>query len=144
MRCAYSLRVRRSDRRPRPAETIPDCRFTLAQLQKLGLNLVNTAWIYFTPGLPHSEELIGAAIKKHGRAAWIIVDKVRSGAVDRCHIAQQPYAGRVGFPQRTAPGPLRDRSVLPLHERPPWPATCLRRSARTSQSSRRSRSRPRI
>lgn len=46
------------------------------ELQKRGCNALVTAWIYATPGFPHNEEVVGAAIKKHGRDKWIIVDKI--------------------------------------------------------------------
>ena len=42
----------------------------------LGCNLIDTAWIYSTPGQLHSEELIARAIARHGRSALIISDKI--------------------------------------------------------------------
>ena len=50
----------------------------------LGQNLIDTAWIYKTPGAPHNEELVGKAIIKHGRDKWIISEKI---GVD---LAKQP------------------------------------------------------
>jgi len=41
-----------------------------------GVNLLSTAWIYSTPGLPTNHEVIGKAIKKHGRDKWVIADKI--------------------------------------------------------------------
>lgn len=41
-----------------------------------GLAFVDTAWIYSTPGLPHSEETLGKAIAKHGRDKFIVSTKI--------------------------------------------------------------------
>jgi aryl-alcohol dehydrogenase-like predicted oxidoreductase len=37
---------------------------------------LDTASIYFSPGMKHNEELIAQAIKKHGRNSFIIADKI--------------------------------------------------------------------
>eukprot|EP01012_Entosiphon_sulcatum_P012190 TRINITY_DN17617_c0_g1_i1.p1 TRINITY_DN17617_c0_g1~~TRINITY_DN17617_c0_g1_i1.p1 ORF type:complete len:226 (-),score=43.97 TRINITY_DN17617_c0_g1_i1:238-879(-) len=44
--------------------------------QKHGSNALVTAWIYFSEGLPHNEEVVGEAIAKYGRDKWIIIDKI--------------------------------------------------------------------
>jgi aryl-alcohol dehydrogenase-like predicted oxidoreductase len=37
---------------------------------------LDTAILYATPGMKHNQELVGQAIKKHGRNAFIIADKI--------------------------------------------------------------------
>jgi len=40
--------------------------------------LLDTAWIYSSPGGLHSEAIVGSAVRKHGRAAFIIATKFGS------------------------------------------------------------------
>ena len=41
-----------------------------------GCTAIVTARIYSTPGLPHNEELVGAALRTHGRSAFTVITKI--------------------------------------------------------------------
>jgi aryl-alcohol dehydrogenase-like predicted oxidoreductase len=61
---------------------------------------IDTAWIYYTNGL-HSEEIVGKAVAKHGRAAFVIATKfgnLRFGAGPPCSstaVIHEQYAESV-------------------------------------------------
>merc|ERR1712176_441828 len=59
---------------------------TLDKAHDLGINFLDTAWIYqhFASGATN-EELVGRAIKKYGRDKWVIATKfgIASGADGR-------------------------------------------------------------
>ncbi|CAK4172917.1 unnamed protein product [Aphanomyces euteiches] len=53
---------------------------TISKALELGINMLDTAWIYQSPGLPGqpnftNEELVGKAIKQHGRDKFVIATK---------------------------------------------------------------------
>ena len=71
---------------PNPLTAVAKAEAVFDALQARGLTFIDTAWIYVSPKLPHSEELVGAAIKKFGR--------VRRRAVYLCECAR--IASRCG------------------------------------------------
>lgn len=62
---------------PDPSTAATTAEAVFDKLVASGATFIDTAWIYgFVPGIPHSEEVIGAALRKHGRDAFQISEKI--------------------------------------------------------------------
>ncbi len=70
MTWAYSLPADNEEAIYRRAEQVIDS--AVAN----GINLLSTAWIYKTPGLPSNHQVLGKAIEKYSREKFVIVDKI--------------------------------------------------------------------